>query len=304
MAKLMLMFPGQGSQYVGMGRALFEQNSLAKQAFQDASSCLGFSVEQLCFEGPEETLALTENQQPCILTLSIAILRVLWDNHRFDPDLVAGHSLGEYSALVASGRLAFSDALKLVRARGLAMQSAVPQGLGAMAAVLGYEEEAIKELCEKISTPQERIEVVNFNSPVQQIISGHKTAVDLACLKLKELGVTTKALPVSAPFHSSLMAPARERMTPLINQSSFHSSLIPIIPNISGEVRESYEPSYLIEQIDKPVLWTKTIASAEAFGVERYLEVGPGRVLFGLARRLVPKTRKIEHTEDLSVLAF
>ena len=288
MAAILAMFPGQGSQRVGMGRKLLQDFPLAAQTFEEAEDTIRLSVRKLCLEGPGEELQKTANQQPCILTLSTAILRVLTEEAGFSPEFFAGHSLGEYSALVAAGGLSFAHAVSLVRKRGQFMQEAAPDGTGAMAAVIGYDPDKLSTLCSDHSAKvQKCVEVVNYNSPAQQIISGHRGAVEavLALVAGQGQGVRTVMLPVSAPFHSSLMAPAREAMEPLLGSIDFSGSARRIIPNLTGIAGEEYCSQFLIDQINHPVLWTKSLGSAYENNCRIFVETGPGKVLSGLARK-------------------
>jgi [acyl-carrier-protein] S-malonyltransferase len=297
---LLAMFPGQGSQYVGMGKEALAEFPIVARTFEEAEDTIKVNLRSLCLEGPADTLELTSNQQPSILTLSIAYWRILQEEAGLSCNYFAGHSLGEYSALVASGKLLFTDAVALVRHRGLAMQKAVPIGLGSMAAVIAMEQEQLVALCREESKKRKLcVEVVNFNSPDQQIISGHKEAVDAVSNILAKKGKKCIALSVSAPFHSSLMAPAREEMAPRLQNQIFASTASHIIPNLSGEITSLYESSLLINQIDRPVLWSKSMASAEKAGLTTFLEIGPGRVLFGLARKCLPSGMLLLHCHDV-----
>lgn len=302
MASLLMMFPGQGSQSVGMGSKLLSDFPKAKLVFEEAEDSIHHPILKLCLEGPKDALEMTENQQPCILTLSIAIWSIIKDECTAGTsDLFAGHSLGEYAALVASGKLAFSEAVALVRKRGLAMQQAVPKGQGAMAAVLGLDDKQLINLCADVSGKLSKtVEVVNFNSPSQQIISGDRGAVVQVCESLKKDNIRTVLLPVSAPFHSSLMKPARLQMTPLLEKTKFNEGNGQVIANLTGELEQAYNADLLISQIDKPVLWNKSMQTALQHGAEVFVEIGPGKVLFGLARRCLPKGLKILHTENIN----
>lgn len=299
MAKILAMFPGQGSQYVGMGKELCEKFDVARETFAEADEASGFDLSDLCFNGPEEDLKLTANQQPAILTASVAAWRILTSETGLSPALFAGHSLGEYSALVAAGKLDFPQAVKLVRMRGQAMQRAVPEGTGAMAAVIGFDPESLIERCEAVESGLGIVEVVNFNSSQQQIVSGHKEAVDALVQGLAKEKIRCTALPVSAPFHSSLMAPAREEMTPKLEDAVLHPSEHPVIANLTGKLSQPYGIDNLIKQIDSPVLWTDTLSTAVDEGCDTFFEIGPGKVLFGLARRGVPKGLKIAHSDSI-----
>lgn len=299
MAKLLAMFPGQGSQFVGMGRELLNEFPATKSIFEEAEDASRLAIRKLCLDGPEDQLRLTANTQPCILTVSVAIWTVLRNETGLEPDYFAGHSLGEYSAVVATGRLDLGTAAMLVRRRGEAMQDAVPAGVGAMAAVMNITADALKDHCKAASRVDRKVEVVNYNSPQQLVVAGHKTAVDALCGALETAGVRFIVLPVSAPFHSSLMEPAREEMAPLLNDAIFVDNETKIIANLTGEVEKNYGPRFLIEQINSPVLWTQTLDTAVKEECETFLEIGPSKVLFGLARRCLPKTAKLLHTEDV-----
>lgn len=300
MTDLLAMFPGQGSQSVGMGKGILSEFGYIKEVFEEAEDSTRLSIRRLCFEGPEDELQLTAHQQPCILTISSAIWRILHQEAGITCSFFAGHSLGEYSALVASGRLSLAKAAYLVHQRGKAMQEAVPYGKGAMAAVLGYDADKLVNLCKELSAGQGICEVVNFNSPEQQIISGHAEAVKRVIEKLTETSIKAKLLPVSAPFHSSLMKPARDKMSYLLKDLELEKGSAPIIANIDGKLKTTYTSNYLIEQIDHPVLWTDSMTTAYQSGSRRFLEVGPGRVLFGLARRCLPKDVKLQHTNEVA----
>lgn len=301
---LLAMFPGQGSQYVGMGKQCLAEFPYTKEIFEEAEDATKIALRRLCFEGPESELKLTANTQPCILTTSVAVWTVLHRECRISPELFAGHSLGEYSALVAAGKLQLGRAAYLVRQRGEAMQRAVPEGVGGMAAVLNFAEDKLAERCQQVSKGSGRdrrmVEIVNYNSPQQLVVAGHvEVLLKLLAVLETEDKIKAVSLPVSAPFHSSLMAPAREVMQPLLEESPLTSNATRVIPNVSGEVTDSYSISNLIQQIDNPVRWTQTLASAAAAGTSIFYEIGPGRVLFGLARRQIPKDAKVLHSDDL-----
>ncbi len=296
------IFPGQGSQYVGMGKELFENFSEAKQIFQEANDTLHFSISALCFKGPEEALKLTENTQPAILTTSIGALRVLEAERGLTPQLTAGHSLGEYSALVVSGALSFSEAVKTVRLRGKFMQEAVPVGEGAMAAVLGMEKEEIEELCEACSSG-EVLAPANFNCPGQIVIAGHSKAVERAIERIKQGGKKAVLLPVSAPFHSPLMKPAGERLEEALEQISVSDLKIPVVTNVEAEVNTSKDrvKGLLVAQVSSPVRWEESIKKMIEKGVEQVLEIGPGKVLSGLMKRIDSRIES-KNLEDLQTL--
>jgi len=296
------IFPGQGSQNVGMGKELFENFSVAKQIFQEADDTLHFSISTLCFKGPEDGLKLTENTQPAILTTSIAALKVLEAERGMIPQFTAGHSLGEYSALVASGALAFSEAVKTVRLRGKFMQEAVPVGEGAMAAVLGMEREQIEELCEACSSG-EVLAPANFNCPGQIVIAGHSKAVERAIERIKQGGKKAVLLPVSAPFHSPLMKPAGERLERALEQISISDLKIPVVTNVEAEVNTSKDrvKGLLVAQVSSPVRWEESMRKMIEKGVEQVLEIGPGKVLSGLMKRIDNRI-ETKNLEDLQTL--
>lgn len=292
------MFPGQGSQYLGMGKELLREFPYCAAVFEEAEDAISLDIRKLCFDGPEEELTATANTQPCILTHSIAAYKVLQQEAGFDPHIYMGHSLGEYSAVVASGKLAFTDAVRLVRKRGEAMQRAVPLGKGAMAAILNLAEAELSVLCqEAIAATQQgqdeaqTVEIVNYNSAQQLVIAGHKPAVDAVVAKAAQLdGVRAVPLATSAPFHSSLMVKAREEMTPLLADTPFLATDKVVIANITAAATTAYGPELLIQQIDGPVKWSTSLQTAFAAGARDFVEVGPGKVLFGLARKNLPRS--------------
>lgn len=298
MARILAMFPGQGSQFVGMGKDLLAEFPYVKTAFEESEDATHLHVRKLCFEGPDDELKLTANTQPCILTVSVAVWRVLVNEAGLKPTLFAGHSLGEYSAVVAAGKLMLGEAALLVRKRGEAMQAAVPVGVGAMAAVMNVPAEDLIARCVRASGGGKVVEVVNYNSPQQLVVAGHKTAVEALCHQLEADGQRFVSLPVSAPFHSSLMRPAREAMAPLLNKAGFKATSERVIANLTGDVVDAYGAQQLIEQINSPVKWTQSLETATKHECDTYVEIGPGKVLFGLARRCLPKTAKLLHTEE------
>lgn len=293
MSKLAFIFPGQGSQAPGMGRNLTENFPIAKAAFEEADQALGFGLSDLCFNGPEEDLQLTANTQPAILTASIAAFRA-FSEKGIKPDFVAGHSLGEYSALVAAGALSLADAAKLVRRRGELMQEAVPVGVGAMAAILGIDADKVAEACAAAAQGQ-ACAPANFNTPAQIVIAGHKEAVERAVEECKARGAKrAMMLKVSAPFHSALMMPAQEQMTAPLTQAMFNDLSVPIVNNVDAAVVTSGGESRaaLVRQISAPVRWTDSVRKLFAEGVETFVEVGPGKVLAGLVKAIAKEAGK------------
>jgi [acyl-carrier-protein] S-malonyltransferase len=287
MGKLAFLFPGQGSQYPGMGKELAENHPAARSVFDEADQALGFSVSDLCFNGSEEALKLTANTQPAILTASVAAYRVLAQNG-VQPAFVAGHSLGEFSALVAAGGLEFADAVRLVRRRGEYMQSAVPEGVGAMAAILGLAPAQVAGICRQAADGQV-VAPANLNSPEQTVISGHAEAVKRA-VELASAGGAKRAvmLAVSAPFHSSLMKPAAERLEADLRATAFHTLRVPLVNNADAELTTSGDEAResLVRQVTLPVRWEESVRELIDQGVNTFVEVGPGRVLTGLLRQI------------------
>ncbi|MFN9429408.1 MAG: ACP S-malonyltransferase [Acidobacteriota bacterium] len=286
--KFAYVFPGQGSQFAGMGKELAEQYREAKDAFAEADEALGFGLSKLCFEGPEEELKLTENTQPALVATSVAALRVLRSLGAPEPALLAGHSLGEYSALVAAGSLEFADALRLVRKRGQYMQSAVPAGVGAMAAILKMPFEKLDEVLAE-AAQGEVVSAANLNSPDQIVIAGHKGAVERAMELAKAAGAKRcVALAVSAPFHCALMRPAQERLEGDLRETEFGDLRVPLVNNwqarLIGSGSEARQGLY--EQVPSPVRWVETVRLLGREGVTHTLEVGAGKVLCGLIRNI------------------
>ncbi|RMH20411.1 MAG: [acyl-carrier-protein] S-malonyltransferase [Acidobacteria bacterium] len=285
------IFPGQGSQEVGMGRAWAEAHPAARAVFDQADEVLGFALSRLCWEGPEEELVLTANTQPALLATSVAIAQVL-AGAGLAPAAVAGHSLGEYSALVATGALTFADALRLVRRRGELMQQAVPVGVGAMAAIMGIDGDAVTAVAAEISRQRrgEVCAVANLNGPLQTVIAGHRAAVEAAIELARSRGAKiAKLLPVSAPFHSPLMRPAREGLEPLLRATSFDDPSAPVVTNADARPATTGEEARdaLIRQIDGPVRWYESMRYLrQQAGIGRFVEVGPKNVLCGLGRRI------------------
>jgi len=289
MTKLAFLFPGQNSQYAGMGRDLVENFPLARRTFEEADDALGFSIAKLCFEGPEEQLRLTEFQQPAICTVSVAALRVL-EEKGIAPAFVAGHSLGEYAANVAAGSLAFADAVRIVRQRGRFMQEAVPPGRGAMAAVLGLSSEETARACDDAAAEtQSIVSAANFNSPEQTVISGEAPAVERAAQLAKDRSAKRVVmLQVSAPFHCALMQPAQDRLAELLRATEFAVPRIPVAVNVDAALES--DPAKLrdalIRQVTGAVRWVESMRLLIAAAPGAFVEVGPGKVLSGLMRQI------------------
>jgi [acyl-carrier-protein] S-malonyltransferase len=297
------LFPGQGSQSVGMGRDLFEKYSIARQTFEEADDALGYSLSQLCFEGPEDQLRLTEITQPAILTVSIAALRVL-ETQIPKPSYVAGHSLGEYSAHVAAGTITFADTVRTVRNRGKYMQEAVPVGVGTMAAILGMSEEKVATVCHD-AAQGEVCAPANINSPEQIVISGNTAAVERATELADERGAKrAKLLPVSAPFHCALMKPAQDRLESDLNALTMRKPVYPVACNVEAEfvTDELRSRDTLIRQVTGSVKWDQCMCLLIAKGVQTFVEVGPGKVLCGLMRQ-IDRSKTCGNVEDEMSLA-
>ena len=302
MPKFAFLFPGQGSQKPGMGRELAANFETARRVFEEADSALGFAISELCFEGPEESLKLTENTQPAILTCSIATLAVLRDKG-LNPDYVAGHSLGEYSALVAAGALSFPDALRLVRRRGRYMQEAVPDGVGAMAAVMGLAPEKLEDVCRQAAAG-EVVSAANLNSPGQIVIAGHRGAVERAVELAKQAGARKAVvLQVSAPFHCALMQPAADRLAGDLDAAAISDLKVPLVNNVAAREITTAEDARdgLKKQVVNAVRWEDSMRVLVARGVDRFVEVGCGKVLTGLLRN-IDRSLDGAHVEDLATL--
>ena len=289
MSSLGMIFPGQGSQKVGMLADASERFPIVSETFSEASNALGYDLWQLVSSGSSEQLGLTEFTQPAILTASVALYRSWREAGGASPKIVAGHSLGEYSALVTAGVLTLTDAVDLVRQRGAAMQAAVPIGVGAMAVVLGLDDDVVSDTCASISDEKSFVGGVNFNAPGQVVVAGHTAAVEAASAALQESGARrVMPLPVSAPFHTPLMQPAAEVLTDAFEKVTWSEPEFPVVSNVDGhiQVTASDIKTMLVKQICAPVLWTKCMSTIKAISCTQLLEVGPGNVLAGLAKRI------------------
>ncbi len=303
MAKRAFIFPGQGSQYAGMGKDLADNFPIARNVFSEADEALGFKLSTLCFNGPEEDLKLTTNTQPAILAVSVAALRVLQEEKGLNADYLAGHSLGEYSALVAAGSLSFADAVRTVRARGAFMQEAVPIGTGTMAAILGVEPAVLEEICAE-AAQGEVVSPANFNSSGQVVIAGNTAAVNRAIEIAKGRGYRkAMLLPVSAPFHCSLMIPAGERLEKTLAGIAVSPMTLPVVSNVEAEPNQDCTriKELLIRQVSSPVRWDESVRRMVSLGVESFVEIGPGKVLSGLVKR-INKESLTSNLEDMTTL--
>ncbi|BCR04756.1 malonyl CoA-acyl carrier protein transacylase [Desulfuromonas versatilis] len=300
------VFPGQGSQSPGMGKDLAENFPVARQIFEEANDALGFDLAKLCFNGPEEDLKLTANTQPAILTVSVAALRVVEQETGLAAAYAAGHSLGEYSALVCSGALQFADAVRTVRQRGTFMQEAVPVGVGAMAAVMGLDSDVLAAVCAE-AAQGDVVSPANFNSPGQVVIAGHTGAVERAMELARQRGAKRALpLPVSAPFHCSLMAPAGERLREVLDGIRVSAMKPPVVSNVEAAPNEDHGRvrELLVTQVSAPVRWEESVARMAELGVDRFVEIGPGKVLSGLIKRIAKgcAAQSVEDTSGLKAL--
>ena len=296
------IFPGQGSQVVGMGKALADAFDVCRDTFAEADAALGEPLSRLIFEGPEEALRLTENTQPAILTVSVAAYRLL-SSRGFEPAMVAGHSLGEYSAHVCAGTMAFADAVRVVRRRGRYMQEAVPVGQGAMAAVMGLEAAVVAQACAE-AAQGEVVSPANMNMPGQVVIAGATAAVARAGERAKALGAKRVVpLPVSAPFHCAMMKPAEDRLEPVLRALAVHDPRVPVVANVDAEPKRDATSAIdaLVRQVSSPVRWEDVVRRLASEGVRKYVEVGPGTVLCGLVRK-IDREAAVANLEDPSGL--
>ncbi len=302
MSKIAFVFPGQGAQFVGMGKDFYDNFDVAKNFFDEADDALGYSIKKMCFEGSEDDLKLTANTQPAILIVSVIAAEIL-KSEGITAEVAGGHSLGEYSALVAAGSLKFRDAVILVHKRGQFMQEAVPVGEGSMAAIIGLDDKIIVDICNEIS---DEVQAVNFNCPGQTVIAGTVKGVDFAVEKLKAAGAKKAVvLPVSAPFHSTLMKPAAEKLSAELDKIEIKNAAFPIAANFNGNLETSAAEikNNLVAQADHPVKWIDCVKSMQNFGADIFVECGPGKTLCGFNRRIDKqiKSFNVENIDSLKI---
>ena len=303
MGKLSFVFPGQGAQTVGMGRDFFDHYEVAKKFFAEADETLGYKISSLCFEGPAEKLQLTANTQPAILTVSVIAAEILKE-YGIKPEVAGGHSLGEYSALVIAGALSFADAVLLVHKRGEYMQEAVPVGEGSMAAIIGLADEVIVDVCAQAATEAGAVQAVNFNCPGQTVIAGTTKGVEVAVRLLNEAGAKKAVvLPVSAPFHSTLMQPAAEKLAAELDKVTINDAIFPVAANVDGklETKAIDIKANLIKQAASPVKWIACVKSMADFGADTFVEAGPGKTLVGFNKRIDRKLKNL-NVENMETL--
>lgn len=303
MSRLAFIFPGQGAQFVGMGKDFYDNHATAKNFFDEADDALGYSISKMCFEGSEDDLKLTANTQPAILIVSVIAAELL-KAEGISAEVAGGHSLGEYSALVTAGALKFRDAVILVHKRGQFMQEAVPVGEGSMAAIIGLDDKVIVEICAEVSKVS-AVQAVNFNCPGQTVIAGTVKGVDTAVEKLKAAGARKAVvLPVSAPFHSTLMKPAAEKLSAELDKTEIHDAAFPVAANFKGtlETAAAEIKKNLVAQADNPVRWIDCVSAMKNFGAEIFIECGPGKTLCGFNRRIDKKIQSL-NVENIDSLA-
>ncbi len=306
MNKLCLMFPGQGSQYIGMGKSLYDSYDIAKECFDEASEVLGLQLDKLCFSGDIEELTATENAQPAILTVSYVAYQVLMKEIKCNPSVVAGHSLGEITALTCTGAISFADAIKIAQQRGKLMGEVIGRGEGSMMAVLDMNEFELEEMCRRISSDDIPVSIANYNSPVQMVVSGHRKAVDKLKAELDSMNVRTAVLNVSAPFHTDIMYPAAIKLRKVLGEYSYHEFKWPVISNVTATPYEhrEYIVSKLTNQVYQPVQWMKSIQYAINQDIDTFVEIGPKNVLRNLISQIDRQKKAYSFSEikDLDVL--
>ena len=304
MNKLAFVFPGQGAQAVGMGKDFYDKYETARKLFAEADEALGYSIREMCFEGPAEDLKLTANTQPAILTMSV-IAYALLKEQGVEPDITGGHSLGEYAALVAAGVLSFQDAVVLVHKRGQYMQEAVPVGEGGMAAIIGLDDATIQKACDEAADRTKgQVLPVNYNCPGKTVIAGSTAAVEAAAAALKEAGAKRAlVLPVSAPFHSPLMQPAAEKLAAELDKVTLHDANIPVVSNYTGKLETSAADikTNLVAQADHPVQWIQCVRTMQDFGADTFVEAGPGKTLCGFNRRSDKASKSLNVGDEASL---